>query len=100
MKMVGFLKQNLKAQKNMNFENPRALRKNWFHKMKICRQGHLPRPNLNYTVGLARLTASLLTNLRSVDSLKNLLHSAQEGVGDLPNLPFPEEWVKRINIPK
>ena len=45
-------------------------------------------------------TAGLLTNLRSLKSLENLLRLAVEGLGDLPNLPFSEEWVKRINIPK
>ena len=44
-------------------------------------------------------TASLLTNLRSLKSLENLLLFAVEGLGDLPNLLFSEEWVKRINIP-
>ena len=66
---------------------------------KICRRGHLPRFNSNSTVDLAKLTASLLTNLRSLESLENLL-LAVEGFEDLPDLPFSEEWVKRIHIPK
>ena len=49
-------------------------------------------------MGLAKLTASILTNLKSVESLENLLILAVEGFGDLPNLPFSEEWVKIINI--
>ena len=31
---------------------------------------------------------------------QNLLLLAVEGLRDLPNLPFSEEWVERINIPK
>ena len=38
--------------------------------------------------------------LRSLKSLENLLFLVVEGFGDLPNLPFSEEWVTRINIPK
>ena len=32
--MVGFQKQNLQVQKNMNSESPRVLRKNWFYRRK------------------------------------------------------------------
>ena len=42
----------------------------------------------------------MLTNLRSLESLETLLLLAVEGFGDLPNLPFSEDLVKRINIPK
>ena len=56
----------------MNSENPRDLRKNWF-----------PTLNLNSTVGLAKLIASFLTNLRSFESLENLLLLAVESFGDL-----------------
>ena len=49
---------------------------------------------------LVKLTVSFLTNLRSFRSLENLLLLVVEGFGDLPNLPFSEEWVKRIHIPK
>ena len=45
-------------------------------------------------MGSAKLMASLLTNLRSVEILENLLFLAVEGLGDLPNQPFSEEWVK------
>ena len=41
-----------------------------------------------------------ITNLTSLNSLENLLLLAVEGFGDLPNLPFSEEWVKRISILK
>ena len=34
---------------------------------KVCRLGHLPRPNSNYTVRLAKLIARLLTNLRYLE---------------------------------
>ena len=56
----------------MNSENPRVMRKN----------------------------SKFLTNIRSLNSLGNLLLLAVEGFGDLPNLPFSEEWIKRIHIPK
>ena len=83
----------------MNSENPS------FHEElvsfdEICRRGHLPCLNSNSTAGLAKLTASLLTNLTSLESLENLLLLAVEGFGDLLNLPFSEEWVKRTHIPK
>ena len=67
---------------------------------EICRGDHLPRFNSNYTVGLAKVTASLLTNLRSLESFENLLLLAVEVFGDLPNLPFSVESVKRIHIPR
>ena len=91
---MGFEKQNLEVQKNVNSENLRVLKKNWFHWTKsadkvIYHVGiRTPR-----TVGLAKLTASLLTNLDKYLSL------AVEGFGDLPNLPFSEDWVKRMHIP-
>ena len=56
----------------MNSENPRVLRK----------------------------IASLIANLASLKSLDNPLLLAVEGFGDLSNLQFSEEWVKRIHIPK
>ena len=73
--------------------------------------GRLPRPSKNRILKFKRIwilkireswgsTASLLTNLRSLRSLENLLLLTVEGLRDLPNLPFSEEWVKRINIPK
>ena len=54
----------------------------------------MPGLNSNSPVGLAKLTASLLTDLRSLESLENVLLLAVEGLGDLPNLTFSEEWVK------
>ena len=39
---------------------------------KVCRRGHLPDLNSNSTVGLAKLTASFLKDLRSLESLKTL----------------------------
>ena len=51
--------------------------------------------NLNCTVDLAKLTACLLTNLRSLESLENLLLLAVAGFGNLPNLPFSDEFRKR-----
>ena len=57
---------------------------------EICERGHLPRLNSSSTVGSAKLTGSLLINLKS---LENLLLLAVEGFGDLPNLPFSEELV-------
>ena len=48
----------------------------------------------------AKLTASLLSSLRSFESLESLLLLAVEALRDLPNLPFSEEWLKRINTPK
>ena len=56
----------------MNPENPRVLSKNsrFANKSYISKQSRKP---------------SVL---------------AVEGFGDLPNLPFSEEWVKRISIPK
>ena len=49
-----------------------------------------------YRWGLAKLIASLLTSLGSLETLGN----NGEGFGDLLNLLFSEEWVKRIYIPK
>ena len=86
----------------MNSENPRALtlEEALVSLDEICRRGHLPRLNSNPTVGLAKLTASLQTNLRSLENLENLLLLAVEGFGNLPNLAFAEGWVKRIHITK
>ena len=39
-------------------------------------------------MGLAKLTASLLRNFRSLETLENLLFLAVEGFGGLPNLPL------------
>ena len=61
----------------MNSENPRVLRKN----SKFGNTG-------------------LLTDLRPLSSLENVLRLGLEGFGDLPNLPFSGKWVKRIHIPK
>ena len=41
-----------------------------------------------------------LNILRSLESLENLLSLAVESFGDPPNLPFSENRVKRIHIPK
>ena len=60
----------------------------------------LPLSNSNSTAGLAKLTASWLTNLKALESLTNLLRLAVEDFWDLPNLPFSEEGVKRKQIPK
>ena len=51
-------------------------------------------------MGLAKLTASLLKNFTSFESLEKLLLLGVEGFGDLPKIPISEEWVKRIHIPK
>ena len=58
----------------MNSENPRVLRKHskFANKSQISQKSRKP----------------------------SALEGVLEGLGDLPNLPFSEEWVKRINIPK
>ena len=38
LKTVDFQNQNLEAQKNMNFDNPRVLRKDWFHWTKFVEE--------------------------------------------------------------
>ena len=84
----------------MNSENPIVLKKSWFHWTKsadevIC-QVRIRTPQR----AVAELMASLLINLRSVESLGSILLLAVEGLRDLPHLPFSEEWVKRIHISK
>ena len=56
----------------MNSENPTALRKN----------------------------SKFATKSQISQKSQKLLLLAVEGLRDLPNLPFSEEWVNRINIPK
>ena len=80
--LVGFQKQNLEVQKNMNSENPRVLRKNWFHWTKSVGKV-IATFEFQLHSGLTNLTTSLLTNFRFLKSLENLLL-----LGDLPNLPF------------
>ena len=53
----------------INSGKPRSSRKNWFHWTR--------------SFSLAKVTASLLTNVRSLESLENRLL-----------LPFSEEWVR------
>ena len=49
-------------------------------------------------MGLAKLIASLHTNLRSLESPANFLLLAVEGFRELPNLAFSEECLERIHI--
>ena len=85
---VGFQKQNLEVHKNRNSENPRALRKNWFHWTKSILWLHS---------GLSQANSKFVN--KSYRSLESLL-LAVEGFEDLPNPPFSAEWVKRMNIPR
>ena len=89
----------LRPNRDLNSENP-SLEEELVSLDDDCRRGHLLLSNSNSTVGSAILTASLLTNLRSIESLKIFPLLAVEGFEGLPNLPFSEEWVKRIHIPK
>ena len=87
--MVGF--QN--SSKEYEFSKSESVEEELVSLDENCRRSHLLRLNLNSAVQFAN--KSLLSRKSRKPSIL-----AVEGFGDLPNLPFSEEWVKRIHIPR
>ena len=80
--MVGFQKQNLEFQKNMNSENLRVLRKNWLHWTRpSARFKSVLHSGLNQTD--SPTNSKFANRFRSLKSLENRLIFAMEGFGDL-----------------
>ena len=81
---VRCLKTECRNSKEYEFWKSEILEEERVSLDEICRRGHLPRLNLNSTVGSAKLTVTLLTNLRSLENLKNLLlwHNGPQNVFD------------------
>ena len=69
---------------------------------EICWQSHLPHSNSNSAVGLAKnMTVSLLTHVRSLGSLENLLSWEAKSFGDLPKTyRFPKRGFKEYKFRK
>ena len=88
-------KTESRSSKECEFSESESLDEELVSQDEIFRRSHLPRLDSNFKGGLAKLTASLLTNLGSLKSLANLLLLAVEAFREIPNLPFSEEWLKR-----
>ena len=64
--MIGFQKQNPEVQKNVNSENPRVLKKNYFHWTKIAGKIiSLSHSHLNSRMSSAELTEIFVYNSKA-----------------------------------